>query len=495
MDSRLEYFIKTTVSLGGFSILAERQLSPVLVMDAVKKEPLLGLLGLVQANGSPHRFKRLNELPDSMWEGVRASANETDPDFAEHNVVLRVVRSWGSTFLYDVATIANFNALSISILSHVQSVAYRLAGTALYGDEILDRTAAGAAETTNDTSRMFDGLLNDPDMKLGLNLIEGAAARNTQAAKEDFDNLINVADIGGTSRDLKVLIMSTQMATRLANVHGDSNNTGVRLVVNANSLVPPDVNSVRYVHDNYFPGGLDLSAYRGRVIYASDFTRPIAQMPSITATASSGGQFAAGTYHFALAPVTWRGEQVAAKVTNVAVTANQKVTFTGQDFKFPGSKAKYTDALYYRLYRTPAGASDSPANYKLVGTYPSLTFDANGTPTGGVMTTGIVDTGAVADADLIAQGPLTNAGSMAAQSVINSPDEVVFLINVNGTNGVQLVGASDDQAQSAPDAGLDIIRYLVLGRTKDAHSFLIRAFAGLAVRRGRSCAILRGVMA
>jgi hypothetical protein len=500
MQSQLAILMKTATSTGALAVLSERDLSPILTEAAMLKEPLLALMNFRQVRGTPVRFKRRDVFPEAVFEGSTSAGNFTRSDWASVSVDLKPVRSWGETEAFDIATIENWNAFSVDVLGHVYATAYLLAGCALYGDEVVDFTTTGASNTNANLTYQFDGLLNSA-MTVGANLIEGAGARGTQATVADFDNLIDNTNVGGTQGNVKVLIMSSQMMTRLARqATAGGADTGLRFNVELGQNVPAAgiVAPVKY-HSNYFPMGVDLFSYRGKLVYPSDFTRPIAQMGAVTVAAAAGGSLAAGSYRYAVAPVTWRGEQLAAFSSSVGVSgANGTVNITITPFKFPGSRAVYTDALYYRVYRSTVNNNGtSPGVYQLIGTYPAATYNANGQQTAGVTT--LSDTGAVTDANRTAQYPLTqngsvNNGTLASPNAAGN-DEVVWLVNLNVQQGCELVGASDAEASAAPEAGLDILRFKRLAETKDTVPFFVRSFAGLLVKRIAGHGMIRGLEA
>lgn len=495
MDPRvLAELRKSAVTTGGVSTLAERGLSVVLTIAAAKRAQLLAYYAPKQADGNPYRFKRLDVLPSAVPEGSLSAGNSTNPTWAEVNTNLRPLRSWGSVPLFDQATIKNWNALAQTLKAHLMASAHLLLSESLYGDDILDYNAAGAANTVNTIGYMFDGFERDADMSLGVNLFQGTA--NTALLKADVDNLIDIASVGGTEGDLHVITCSPQMITSIVNAQ--AGNTGIRYNVEVNRGQPvfggrPGFGDIKYRDRNYAPLGLDGVMYRGCILVPSDFTRPIAQMNALTASAGgSGGSIAAGTYRFGVAPVTQYGEQLASYTGDVAVTSGQKVTLTFTEFKHTGSNATYTDAILYKVYMKTTAGAGSAANYALQGTYPAALFDANGKQTAGTGAAGIV----VADDVTVAQYPLTEDGTIGAVTTIDSPDEYIFNLNLSDENGFELVGATDELAQAPPESGgLEILRYVPLGLTRDARDFFIRGFVGLAVRRGRAHAIRRGTKA
>lgn len=173
-----------------------------------------------------------------------------------------------------------------------------------------------------------------------------------------LDDMIDASNRKGGAKHRRVFLMSPEMLSKISQLL-----TNVRLNqgLAGGGLSQVEIN-----------GGWRLNAYRDIPIVESSNTRPQATMGAVgSSTAATGGTVADTTYYFAVAPVTYNGEELCARKSQTTTGGNVStvtITFTA-----------YTGALRYKIYCSNSASGSET----LVSVVPAKAYDANGTITGG----------------------------------------------------------------------------------------------------------------
>ncbi len=399
------------------SALIPQSLEPILVELVKKLSPLTAGMRITQANGKTHEFSQRTALPAAYFEGEKAETPTSNSSYNRDNVQLKIVRAKGGvTGFQQAASKAFTNSYTRELAGAAQSLAYSIEYGILWGNAVADQYQYSGVDKLLTTNR------TDVNAVVQLSHLDNMIDAILAAGKPDVSNL--------------VFVVSPKMRSKISTLQ-----TEARI----------DVEKVT------FAGGLQMESYRGVPLLVSSYCRPTSTMGTIvvgnsgTAGSLVGGQ----TYRWRVAAVTAYGEQwCSAEVTHTVGGPNTSVdiTFTA-----------VTGALLYKVYRTlAAGAADSEVYVKSVA---ARTYDGNGTVTGVI--TSIND--GTADGSVGTDRPLSASGA---------GDEVIFLIDQDGENSMEIVSLLNEQGEKVDN----LIQMLALARTKDAEEFLLTSYQALAYK-------------
>ena len=427
--------------------LIPQKLEQVITNTIVQLSPEIALMGTEFDNQKLHEFNRVSSLPSAggaMGEGAVTPTRRST--FQRANVTLKVVRRKGAVtnFLQD-SSAKYVDASAAEMENHLIAHVYDIIYYSYNGNK-------------DANTYEFDGW----DKFISTNRINNHSAPATLKFLDDMlDRNIRYAGV----KHKKALVMSPEMLSRIS-----------QLLTNVRNLQNVGAGGLTQVE---VEGGWRLMAYRGVPIIESTATRPIAQMTTVTATpATSGGSLADDTYYFSVAPVTYKGEQLASAEVNAVVSGGGgagKVTLSFT--KFSGSN---NDALSYRVY---GGTTTGLSNHTLLKVSPAFTYDGTGTITGDV--TSIVITSLTPGSDCTT----AMQADIPLQAVGGINEELVYLIDLDKYQGIGKMPYTNTAGSRF--GGLVTINPLAI--TDDDIPFLIKSYCAIADAFEATSVVQRGL--
>jgi hypothetical protein len=385
-----------------------------IIVDLVKKQaPLTAMLTVNQANGKTHEFNRLTGLPVARAEGENADTAGTNSSYQRDSVPLKIVRAKGSVSGFQQAASKKYiNSFQTEIVNAAKSMGYSIEGYVLWGDAAADIYQYSGANKAIQSNRIEYG----DTAELAL-----------------LDEMIDPVEEKGALADKKVFILSPQMISRLS------------------SLDPTIRKNIAAVE---FAGGRRMHHYRDIPLLPSSYTRPVSKMADITlASGGPGGNMEpGGAYRYRVSAVTIFGEQWASDSKDITLTAGHT--------KCQVSWTPVANAILYRVYRTIEGGAEGEE--KLVAVVPGCTYKSDGTPE--LPITAYID----ANPDTVVEA----ASDYALVKDSEGGDEVIFLMNLDPDNSVEIEGLLNEQGEKM-DA---LIQYIALAKTKDTDDFLLLSY-------------------
>jgi hypothetical protein len=360
MPTELEEALTTAAST---SPLIQKQISPLLLEYQRRYAPFLALLPSKQWGSTQYFFNRRVSRPDSgavIDGGARPIGNSTYEQ-AVYNI--RLYQAVGSVtgFAQTVTRDLVGDLRQLELDGTVQSMLWTLENSFIWGND-------GA--TANGVQPMCSGLdylVSNWSAGTGSSNFVNAIDVNANFQLKHLDEVIDLVETNAgmpVDSSAWMFVMSPRMNSAVA-----------QLLINQQRFMAPTVE---------LGAGLNIPTYRGVPIAKSSFLSPrTSQMGTVTsATSTTTGTLAAGTWIYQVAAVIARfGEvQASAEVSQVTTGATSTVTLS---FSTPVG-LDGAPPILYKVYRTLVnGASGTET---LIGVVDA--FD-----TTGVATTSIVDTG------------------------------------------------------------------------------------------------------
>lgn len=434
-------------SVGVGEALIPQKLEQVITNTVVQLSAEMALLGTEFDNQKLHEFNRIKALPSAggaMGEGATTPVRRSN--FERASVKLKVVRRKGAVtnFLQD-SSAKYVDASAAELENHLLAHVYDLVYYSYFGN-----ADANAYEYSGWDRFVSTNRINNHTAPATLKFLDDMIDRNIryQGAKHK-----------------KALMMSPEMLSRVS-----------QLLTNVRNLQNVGAGGLTQVE---IEGGWRLNAYRGIPIVESTATRPVSQMGTVTATpATSGGSLADGTYYFSVAPVTYKGEQLASAECTATVSGGGgagKITLA-----FTAFKGSNNDALSYRVY---GGTTTGLSNHLLRKISPAFTYDGNGTITGDVVSIVITSltTGSEVTTAMAADLPLQAVGGVN--------EETLWLIDLDKYQGLGKMPYTNTAGSRF--GGLVTMNPLAI--TDDDIPFLIKTYGAIADSFEATSVIQRGV--
>ncbi|MFD0405614.1 hypothetical protein [Kitasatospora sp. NPDC127116] len=395
MPNELQEAITTA---GTISPLIPKAISPLLLEYQRRYAPLLAAIPSKNWNSTQYFFNRRANRPDSggvVDGGARPIGNST---YEQAVFDIKLYQAVGSVTGYAQTVSRDIvgDLRQLELDGTMSSMLWTIENAFIWGN------APATALGQYPISSGLDYLISNWNAGTGSNAFVNALDINNSFALHYLDQLIDLVE---TNAAMPIgsgwmFVMSPRMASAV----GQS-------LVNQQRFAAPTTT---------IGAGLNVPTYRDIPIIKSSFlSTRTAQMSTVsTATATTGGSLAAGTYYYRVSAVVARfGETLsAAEVSQTTTGAASTVTLS---FSTPSNLPDGAAPIMYKVYRSTATGTES-----LVGVVDA--FD-----TTGAAVTSIVDTGS----NLLTNssgntGPSAyvggNAGALPRTG--NSPQEDVYLI-------------------------------------------------------------------
>jgi len=461
-----EMLWKQLTYAGEGATLIDVDVSAVITEGVLQKMPILQLLNIRRATGQPHRYKRRDAFPMAMPQGSGATATSSSSNYTNTDVPLKIIRSWGGVESF-VEELSDYDTLAEEVFGSTMASMYELVGTVFWGDAL-----ANTYQFDGFDAGLPGAVAGDP--RTDINRIDGD---HDTLTKQMMDSLVDVCMQGGSETNQRALFMSNQMQSQLGRCEA-----GI-LTGGGLTYLPTLEGGWPGVNIGWIP-----RTYRGIPIFPCDFCRPQAAAAAVTLLEVYGaGAADADTYYYRVAPVTRFGEQGASAEVAITIQAGSSVVITVTMFNHPNSQYTYGDALYWKIYRgTVSGV------LHLVKTVNAITYNASGTPIAAdlTLTDDFVNTVRAGCTGTAVAGTEDHPLLWDA----NAPDEVVFLVDRDPTDGVEIPASRNKTAEGLLD-DRDLISFKRLGDTRDRLDFMVRTFTALAIKQGRVHGVLRRVQA
>jgi hypothetical protein len=385
-----------------------------IIVDLVKKQaPLAAMLSVNPANGKTHEFNRLTDLPVARAEGENAKSDSTNSTYERDSVPLKIIRAKGSVSGFQQAASKKYvNSFQTEIVNAAKSMGYSVEGYLLWGSAAADQYQYSGANKVIQSNRIEFGDV---------------------AALSLLDDMIDPIEERGALADKKVFILSPQMISRIS------------------SLDPTVRKNIAAVE---FAGGRRMQHYRDIPLLPSSYTRPVSKMQPITlASAGTGGNMEpAGSYRYRVAAVTLFGEQWASD--------SKPITLTAGHTKCQVTWPTVLNAIQFRIYRTIEGGAEGEE--KLVAVIAGCEYSGDGTP--GAAITTYLDANPDTVVETSKDYALVKDGAVG--------DEVIFLMNLDPDNSVELEGLVNEQGERMSS----LVQYIPLAVTRDAMDFMLVSY-------------------
>lgn len=429
--------------------LIPQKLEQVLTNTIVQLSAEMALVETEFDNQKRHEFNRITALPGpggAMGESGTTPSRRSN--FTRTGVDLKVVRRKGevSNFLQD-ASAKNLDALAAEMENHLLVHSWDLVFYNIHGN-------AGA----------------NPYEYSGWDTFITTYRRNTYevpTSLQFLDDMIDSNTRRGGARHKKAFLMSPEMLSLVS-----------RLITNVRNNQNPGPGLVMVD----IAGGWRLQSYRGIPIVESTSVKGIAAMSTVTATpAATGGSLADADYSFVVAPVTYKGEQLASAIANATVSGgsgNGKVTLS-----WTAWTPSENQAMQYRIYGK-SGTTTDPKLLPLLAVIPAFTYDSNGAPNGdktSYVVTTMTPVAASVSTAMEADRPYVYVGGIA--------EEAVYLIDLDKYQGM----GKQPYTNTGGNRFNGLVTLEPLAKTDDFLPFLIKSYTAMVDAFQATCAVTRGL--
>lgn len=424
LEKKLDKLMDLARAASSFTPLIPEDLEPILVDLSKRLAPLLKFVKVGEANGITHSFNQQITSSKAEFEGDLAVTRQRGFTTQRASVGLKILRAGdGVSHFAESATRKQIRLFKKAVMDATKGMGWAMEQAIVWG------WGKDAAATKNGDIYAYGGL----DQNVTTNLVDFVSAKVTL---DLLDNLMDKVKVRGYVEMGQLLfIMSPRMLSVASGLYNNRYNVPLPKI---------DV-----------AAGMRMESYRRIPILETSYCAPTATMGTVTAAKDATvGLLEAKTYKYKVSYINLDGEQAHCAEVTQAADADDSIKL---------SWTAITDAEVYKIYRTAGdGAGDTE---KLLITIPAKTYDGNGTVTGTVAS--YVD--GLADASIETQIPLTIA------------DEVIFLVNTDPDNSIELESLMNDEGEKVNN----LIQYTELGKTKSAKDFLMESFQALAVKGER----------
>lgn len=385
--------------------LIQKVIDPVLLEYQRRYSPLLAAVPSKQWNSTQYFFNRRTQRPDAggvIDGGARPIGNST---YEQANFNIKLFQAVGSVsgFAQFVTRDLVGDLRQLEIDGTVRSLMWSIENDMVWGHD--GATANGLYPICSG----LDYLVSNWSAGAGSSAFVNALDVNNNFALRHLDQLIDLVEsnVGYPIYDGSYMfVMSPRMDSAVAQLLFAQQRFNV-----ANGQVPSAV----------VGAGLNVPTYRNVPIVKSSFLSPrTTQMGAVsTATSTTLGTLAAGTWKYQVSAVIARfGEtQASAEVTQVTTGATSTVTLT---VAAPANMPDGGTPILYKVYRTLVGGASNSET--LIGTVDA--FD-----TTGVATTSIVDTGSNLLTNAVGTtGPAAYQGANLGAAPRNGQQEDIYLV-------------------------------------------------------------------
>lgn len=411
--------------------LIPQKLEEVITNTAVRLVPELQLPTLKFDNQKLHEYNQLTSIPaagSAMGEGATTPTRSSKSK--RKSIELKVMRRKGSVtgFLID-ASAKYIDAVAYETETHVQSFGNDLRTYLIWGNAEADEYTFSGLDYFIATNRT---VLTPSDTKVQTNL-------------KLLDDLIDKSNRKQGNNHKRVFLMSPELNSQLT-----------RLYTNVRDNRDAQRQGTRITE---ISGGFRFDSYRGIPIIETTGTRPTAQMTTVSASVSgTGGAITDDTYYFAVAPVTWDGEQAASAIVSATTSTSDEIDLTW---------SAYENALYYKVY---GGTTTGQANMPLLRVISAFEYDDDGTI--GDDVTGITFTSDPATDDSV---PSHMEDDLFLAWNSGLPEEVLFFWDLDEYQGLGKVAYTNGDGSRFRN----LISYKPLAQTDDNENFLLKTYCAL----------------
>lgn len=379
------------------SPLIAKQIDPLLLEYQRRFAPLLAAVPSKQWGSTQYFFNRRVSRPDAggvVDGGARPIGNST---YEQAVFNIRLFQAVGSVtgFAQTVTRDLVGDLRQLEIDGTVQSMMWSIENAMIWGND---------PATANGQYPICSGL-----DYLASNFTAGSGS----------SAYVNAIDLGGANFALKNL--DTIMAQVAANAGMPTSNNNWMFVMSPNllgSVSQTLTAQQRFIGEVEVAAGLVVPTYRNVPMVESSFLAPRSnQMGTVsTATATTGGTLAAGTYYYQVSAVIARfGEiQCSTEVSQATTGSTSTVTLS---FSAPSNMPDGASPILYKIYR-----SSTSGNETLLGVVDA--FD-----TTGAAVTSVIDTGT----NLLTNssgntGPSAYVGTNAGAKARGAGHEDIYLV-------------------------------------------------------------------
>ncbi|MCC9307688.1 hypothetical protein LN042_11335 [Kitasatospora sp. RB6PN24] len=394
MPTELEEAITTA---GAVSPLIPKAISPLLLEYQRRYAPLLAAIPSRQWNSTQYFFNRRTARPDSggvVDGGARPIGNSTYEQAVFNIRLFQAVGSvtgWAQTVTRDI--VGDLRQLELD--GTVTSMLWTLENAFVWGND-------GA--TANGQYPICSGL----DYLV-----------SNWAAGSGPNNYVNALDNAGGNFALHYLDQLIDLVETNAAMPVGSQFMFVMSPRMASAVSQAFIAQQRFAAPTTALGaGLNVPTYRDVPILKSSFLSPRSnQMGTVaTATATTGGSLAVGTYYYQVSAVAARFGEIQAS-TEVSQTTTGSTSTVTLSFSTPTNLPDGVSPILYKVYRGTATGQET-----LIGTVDA--FDTTGAPV-----TSIIDTGA----NLLTNssgntGPAAYQGTNTGAKPRNGVAEDIYLV-------------------------------------------------------------------
>lgn len=397
MATELEEAIATA---GTVAPLIPKAIDPVLLEYQRRYAPLLAAIPSKQWNSTQYFFNRRVQRPDSggVVDGGARPIGNSAYEQAVYNI--RLFQAVGSVTGYAQTVTRDIvgDLRQLELDGTVTSMLWTLENAFIWGHD--GATVAGQYPICTG----LDYLVSNWTAGTGSSNYVNALDINSNFALHYLDQLIDLVETNAAMPigSNFMLVMSPRMASAVS-----------QSLINQQRFTAPTTQ---------IGAGLNVPTYRDVPILKSSFLSPRNQQMSTVATATSttGGSLAAGTYYYQVSAIVARFGEIAASTEVSQVTTGSTSTVT-LSFSTPTNLPDGASPILYKVYRATAAGAET-----LVGVVDA--FDTTGATVASVIDTGanLLTNSAANTGPSVYQG--TNAGAKPrAVSAVAGPEDIYLI--------------------------------------------------------------------
>lgn len=436
-------------------------LDPIISDLAIALRPELGLVDAVYRQGNKAIARQLTQL--AAPGGATGEGSDTriaNSTYARTEIPKKIVRRKGRITGFLQETVSDVDTVAVETealtLAHTQDLIWSL----IWGNEEANQYDFGGWDRYMTRNRY----------------VQSSA---TGAIPSDLDFLQDpIADIQdkGAAKHRRAILMSPQMHKKVNKLQ-----TNVKI----NREAAGGANNIE------IPGGWILESFDNWPIIETSSLRPVTgssaeeqrhQIGAVaTATNTSGGTVPDDQYFFYVAPVTFRGEQLAsAEVTETAAGGGTStITLSWTDVP---------EAYAYRIY---AGDTTGADNCTFVREITAFTYDGEGKITGRInsyqFTTDPLTAGSEVQSHRESQVPLV--GTLVDGVLI--PPETIMIIDFDANQGMGKFEFTNNDASR--QNLISVYQFDRQNTTEDRDEIMTKTHGCLAPGDDATCALIRGL--
>jgi len=419
---------KVLTSVGDGAALIPYDLDPILHEELLRLQPLVELLGFVQAKGKTHEYNSRSSHPKGWFEGEANAAAQQNSVYARKSVVLKILRNWGGVTAFAQVVDAEFiDAFATELEGSLEGMGDTIEFAAIYGCSGDANESLGYAGDAYQYTGILPRLYADAEA--------------------------NVIDAGNAKVTLGMLDQATAAASGTRQARKDDKfwTMGLRMKQVVDGLQTRVSMPLR--SQELFDGKITMSEYDNMPIFETDMLVPeagVGSSPTVfAATKGAGGALADDEWFYSISSITAHGEQImsATEDSDTTETTNNSV-----DLAFTAD----ANALLYMIWRGTV-----TAELFLLVIIAAKTYNADGSLLSTVAT-------------------YSDEGAKTPSTVVKpllTGQQQIMLTNRSEKRGAKFLGKIDSQGRQIDN----LVTFVELAQVKDTYDYMLKSYLAMKV--------------